>query len=340
MNRYLIGFSSDITKIRNQLFQNFDLLITEEGKKDIQNRIENLPEEFESVFFVLAIGGAISMISSSWREEVVDLYENIRANYERNPYGIHFTLIYIPEYILLLCHPNEKHHKRLLELGNEIRKNELIGVDEPSLSEFKIETPIGQDNRNFPLYFAYTLRQIPVIKMAEFLDYQLTLFKGNFKSFLESILIEYDEENFFLGKTKRVVNRWLEQNQYSTALASKVGDHKSDDLKMKIALEELEWMLVTDSEGNPVIFKAEFKRLMKYTEGLILKNCLPLRVKPICALNAIGFSKRVRLSFYKIHKQLQGTNKINDKYIEFLHTVFSDHFKGEMSTTKAKFSSK
>ena len=61
-------------------------------------------------------------------------------------------------------------------------------------------------------------------------------------------------------------------------------------------------------------------------------------LKPITGITYSGFGKKIRFTYYNIHNRVQQERTINDNYIDFLHAVFPNNFRGKKETTKTKFS--
>ncbi len=342
MNHYLFSFTHDITKIREEILPNLDLLQHKEVQKEIEERIGNLTPEMQQVVLIMFLGTTLLACLPNGGETISKLFLNVKNRLKNKPFVVHSGLVVLVESLLFFEQPNEKQHHFVQKLWQEIKRDELFSEGDDQ-SFFEAIEATDQQSKNFPLYFAFTLRQIPILKMDDFLDYQLPLYEGDFKAFLENILIEFEEhegQSLFKKKTRKAVKKWLKKNQFKKELVSKVGPHKSDDVKMKIVQDYLEWTKLPNSKGEKILFDKDFDRLMKYAKVLVTKDRLPERIKPITGISHVGFGKKIRRSFYDIHLEILGKYRINDKYIEFLHKVFPDKFTGEMSTTKKKFSIK
>lgn len=338
MKHYLFSFNNDITKNRSEILQNFELLDNKEVQKEIQNRLVEFNKTNPELSLFLFFGSMLLLLSQTSREELTEVLFNLKESFEKRPFDIHFSLILVTEYAYLFEHQNKNHINQLKTLEYEVHKNELLKEDVESVLVFKVEEPITQENRNFPLYFAYTLRQMPILKMNDFLTFHLQKYKGDYKSFLESLLIEYEEEDLFLSKTKKAIYKWLDKNKHSMALHSKVGKHKSEDERMGIVLDELDWLRHPTLQNEKVMFDKDIKQLIEYTKILVCDNKLPQSIKPIHGITTKGFSGAIRFTYHKIHERMQGRKPVNDNYIEFLHKVFPGNFTGKLTTTKTKFS--
>ncbi len=336
--RYLLSFSNDITKIRDEVLSNLDILKLEVAKKDLEERIESLSEDQQKALVVISlIGAGILAFSSDARKEVSELFQNLKDSFENRPLDVHFTMILLTEFFYFSVEPNEERYQRLMDLGHVIDKNELIGKkNSQSLLLLRIDGPLSQENKNFPLYFAYTLRHMSILKMNKFLNHQRKIFEGDFIEFVQSILTDNEEEELFIQKTKTAVERWLENNRYLGNPANKKKVLLTDSAKFNIVEEELAWLNQTDNE---IIGESSFNRVMKYVKILVIDDEVAKDIKPLPKINHKGFSKKIRFSFYTIHKLLEGT-KVNDNYIDFLHAVFPHNFTGEKLTTRKKFSCK
>ncbi|MFN8429799.1 MAG: hypothetical protein U0V04_07460 [Spirosomataceae bacterium] len=82
----------------------------------------------------------------------------------------------------------------------------------------------------------------------------------------------------------------------------------------------------------------DFDRLIQLTYELIETDKVPF-IAP--ALSKIDLTNHmIRYTFYLIHRELYGTNKIKDHWIDFIHKVFAQFQDTETTTTRIKFSVK
>ena len=88
-------------------------------------------------------------------------------------------------------------------------------------------------------------------------------------------------------------------------------------------------------QKHPIMSEADFNRLIAYTDHLVLSNTLPDTITSIKQTEISNL--HISYTFYRLHKQLFGTRRIKDSFIEFLHTTFSQFAGTSKTTTKAKF---
>ena len=340
--RSLISFSDDITEARGEILKNFKILDTPKGKKAFSDKIDELTNAKGEVSFTPAVGLMnLLIIASSATGNEDDLpeddffktYVKFKKVLKDRPFDIHYNLVYFTEYMYHMEHQSLQNIKIYENLRFEVYRNEFITIGRNDYKElFKVEKPIDQSNINFPLYFAYTIRQMSILKMNNFLNHQRKIFEGDFDGFIESILIKY--EDLFLGKTKAAVTKWLEHNQYLGSSKNKKRSLMTESMKIRIIEEELAWLSQLEDDGMTTNL---YNRVIKYAKILVLDDKLDDKLKPLPKINYSGFNKKITCSFFTIHKAVRTGRRVNDKYIDFLHAVFPLNFTGGKATTKKKF---
>ena len=108
---------------------------------------------------------------------------------------------------------------------------------------------------------------------------------------------------------------------------------KADSLlKVREILKPLSGL---STQHQPIMPVEDFNRLIEYTIVLVKSNTLPVDIKPI---GQTGISnEHIRFTFYRLHRDLFGTRRINMNFIEFIHAVFTQFSGTDRGTTKQKF---
>jgi len=106
--------------------------------------------------------------------------------------------------------------------------------------------------------------------------------------------------------------------------------------KKKIAKEYLLFLNFYNIHQKKIMSQSNFELLMRYTNYLIEHESLNDNIQPIPQIEISN--EFLRYTFYLIHKELFGTKRIKQIFIDFLHAVFSQFKNIEKSTTKTKFS--
>lgn len=94
--------------------------------------------------------------------------------------------------------------------------------------------------------------------------------------------------------------------------------------------------------GERIISKEDYKRLIKYTTFLIEHKKLPNDIVPIKPIAEFP-KEHIRYSYYRIYQGLYGSKPDRDQFIDFLYAVFPSRFNEnelQWSTTSTKFSTK
>ena len=110
----------------------------------------------------------------------------------------------------------------------------------------------------------------------------------------------------------------------------------SNEEKKECASQILAPLDGLNPQKQPIMTKTEFAQLIEYANHLVTTDTLPVIARPISQI-AIS-NEHLRYTFYRLHKELLGTRRINQNYIEFLHSVFAQFSGTAPTTTKAKFS--
>jgi hypothetical protein len=106
----------------------------------------------------------------------------------------------------------------------------------------------------------------------------------------------------------------------------------------KNAIKRIEFLSGCNVHKQLIMTAQDYKRLVDYVLHLIEFEALPKKIKPIPPTSIS--TEVLRYTFYMLHKQLYGTNRIRNIWIDFLHSAFRQFESQSKTTTKTKFSSK
>lgn len=245
------------------------------------------------------------------------------------------------DYLALLteCHIAKKSMDDVLsKIHNAIYLNEtesstLINdtINNQDLIAAAIEKRKSELTKSINVY-AYGFERLEVINMA--------------LSNLEYIL----EGDTHIQSIPAQIKSWL-QNQQQVYLVNasqlfasdnaatgpkKEKQQKTLQQKKQIAHEYLRFMKGTNLQDKLIMSEIEFDRMISYVYFLLQHDYLPEKIDPIPVVNLpSGF---IRYTFYLLHQKLIGKTRINDSWINFLHTCFGQFSSVDERTTKTKFS--
>lgn len=224
MSLKLFGFGGDITKVREDIEVNIDLLKSEKIQlaliKKLQYIIDSISEEKKKEYDIYEIN------TEAYTPFLVNLFFDrlfipFMVQTSKTPFEINlFSTITLD---LLWCLENYDSFEDIYNLaltkrffldfnreGDSLRtKLKLFRSDKEKLKEFYLNySPIKESSdKKYDFYFAITLRQTSVQKIAAFLGYHQSKFEGDFNSFLEYLLIDYSD--ILPKKTITTVEKWL-----------------------------------------------------------------------------------------------------------------------------------
>ena len=122
--------------------------------------------------------------------------------------------------------------QRQNEVNLDMVTNLLTDIESLNIHSYNIFTENTlSTNAKYPLYFAFTLSQCSIFKIKEFLDFQKSLFEGDFNEFLEISLLKY--QNLFKEEQLFVINNWINKKQSTNTLKSN-DRNKNTDIHLTI----------------------------------------------------------------------------------------------------------
>ncbi|MCR9065180.1 MAG: hypothetical protein NXI00_14505 [Cytophagales bacterium] len=106
----------------------------------------------------------------------------------------------------------------------------------------------------------------------------------------------------------------------------------------EIAYKHLAFFKGTNEYNSKIMKDSDHDTLMDWVYELIETEKVPFIAPPLKQINLTN--NMIRYTFYLIHKELYGTQKIKIAWIDFIHKAFTQFQGTETSTTKTKFSTK
>lgn len=330
----LLGFGKDISKVRNQLLENLEVVkdpnfvdaILEKFKDRLKERedlLEQLMED-EVLFPIQMIIGAFftalfGAMGYNFLKRIAQqpflinrvhcLAVEVLYNLENDDNG---------EEIAFLIKLMQRKHQFFLSEAVQIlkEKGEKAGVEH--YFQFLKEEP--QEDPNFDRFFAYTLRQTTAIQVPNFLKEKQAIYPGDFLEFLDIILIDF--KSIISPKSLKVVKRWLkEERKAINALEN--GRKTGNSLKEKVE----DWIEIPDSyyqikgrldpmqlrrffaflhienngslDDKPFLLKEEVEELLKYGLSYPLKE--PEEKPFSLRLNSYKSLSIVYYAFYQLY---------------------------------------
>jgi len=114
--------------------------------------------------------------------------------------------------------------------------------------------------------------------------------------------------------------------------------HKNIDNINKAIDEHLGYLTTSVPKGEIIMTYEEYVRLKNYISLLVINEEVPFIEYPFQKLNVTD--QTIVYSFYLLHKELLGTKRIKDFFIDFLIKAFTQLQGYTASTIKTKFSVK
>ena len=199
MNIIRLDFGNDITKVRNQLKPNIQML------KNRTFAIELLKKVGGKTPLNKIIDSIIQKITQEQLNNTIDsLIEKINgAKFEINI----FLLLFIEALYAIKPKIERENDKIIEKLIFIINQRAIITND---FKDISVTSSESQNEENYDYFFALMLRQMSLQNITQFLDYHSEKFEGNFHEFLKLCLLEHD--NLLDTKSISVANGWLMQN--------------------------------------------------------------------------------------------------------------------------------
>lgn len=242
----LLGFGTDVSKVRNQLLENLEVIkdpnfveaILEKFEDRLKER-EDLLEQFmedEALFPIQIVIGAVftvlfGFVGYNLLKKIAQqpflinrvhcLAVEVLYNLENDDNGEEIGFL-----IKLMQRKQQSFLSEAVQLLKE--KGEKAGVEH--YFQFLKEEP--QEDPNYDRFFAYTLRQTTAIQVPNFLKEKQANYQGNFLEFLDIILIDF--ESIISSKSLKVAKRWLEEERKAIK-ALENGQKNGNSLKEKTA---------------------------------------------------------------------------------------------------------
>lgn len=156
---------------------------------------------------------------------------------------------------------------------------------------------------------------------------------------------EMYEDNKFLPEYSKFIDKPIEKIiddtaeffAYSNFLTNfeKEFDFIDNTFSANVIEKRLFFLKGNNKSNEKIMNDNDFDRLIAYTSHLLENKQVPeffTTIKPIKISN-----NSITYTYYLIHKDLFGTSKIYDFFIDFLHSIFEQLKNTEKSTLKAKF---
>ena len=327
----LFHLGSDITRVRTELKSNIELLQSEEVLKEVFKNISEDDELKASFGISILFGVAVVYFAPEQGDKIL---EGLKEGFKRiceEIFEIDLSSILLVE--MLWASKSQTPPPFSEELQRELQRLGRVHEVDPwdiLVNGFTLE----QRSTKFPFFFALLLRQMPTTKIHAFLNYQAYRFEGDFRGFLEGILIEYD---FYEQKTTKASNSWLSRSLSKLPVQATANPNEEMGLgrKKKIIIEELAFLKGKNSKGERILFDQTYECLLNYCFQF-LENLQTPRIEQTIAPKGVS-NVEIRYAFYKIHQRIWGTHKIYVEVIYLIHAVFPQ-FRGDINTTLKKFS--
>jgi hypothetical protein len=250
-------------------------------------------------------------------------FESLVQRIESKPFDIYPLAILFVEKVNLIAtndtecfNPINQKVKAYLErrsahLHNSIRKGNLKAMS--SFYRDWVREPLKSTDPDFPVFFAYTLRQISSRNLDFFLQYQLKICTHPFVKLLEDSIEDYP--NLFEPKSIRRVRVWMESN------AEKLANQRK---------QTEGWGQTVTPEGYHKVKgnlspKEISKRLMDFYERKDLNNTKPfLSEERAEKLSKQGLSYPVNepaIKPFKLHFEHGGMTR----FYELMYEIYESH---------------
>ena len=195
-------FADDITRVRKQLKDNIVLFEDTSYTKDFMlNLLEFIKKEYGYIQMKQVIN------SDNFITIATEIYKGLTKYFNEKRFEINFILIYIIEVINSFKEANNDLYQAELTFCWEIISPVFTPNSTAETLFQNIDERIIKFNKS-ELLFVYTLRQMPLNDIQEFLKYHQKNSKIDYEYFLKYILLEY--EPLLLEKTRNIVNVYLE----------------------------------------------------------------------------------------------------------------------------------
>ena len=189
-----------------------------------------------------------------------------------------------------------------------------------SIHSYKILTEnISSTDSRYPLYFAFTLSQCSVFKIKEFLDFQKSLFEGDFNDFLKITVLVY--KNLFSEAQLTLLssinfNKKLELSIFSSESIhnhKEINFNEDNILNIAVCLQ-------------PYIEPNHYEILIKALKGEIIDN--PVHFKG----SSSGFARQLKSLYENDFVQEKNLDKVVDWAIK--NFIFDSRLNGIGQPTK------
>ncbi|MCB0536012.1 MAG: hypothetical protein KDE33_00650 [Bacteroidetes bacterium] len=249
---------------------------------------------------------------------------------------------------------NSNDYAALIRLLSEVDSNQIIqSAIENGL--FLIEENITVDECFNEDYSEIKFKENKQLLLAEITSKSYGIKRVGI---IENALIPYNQfnsTNSIPGKIKSWLNQQLviysssPGNTFPMAIVEGEGvvNNKSEPMPVgnidhsknkTIAYNHLAFFKGHNEYQRKIMQEKDFDRLIQLTYELIETDKVPFITPAISQIDLTNHM--IRYTFYLIHKELFGTNKIKDHWIDFIHKVFAQFQGTETTTTRIKFSVK
>ena len=256
----MLYLSDNITQIRQQIINKIDLLEDKQYVKSIAGHLLPKYENFNREHKIDNENTAkmLFLLEQIKNTGLIDI-KSFKEFLIESRFDIKLLFIYLIEILYGKIYPGDKdsvrHYKLLNEFNIKLYKIlELIELkDNNSLLEILLLfSNTNIDDVSYKMIFAYTLRQMPIEWVNEFLEYhrkEHQKINSDYQSFLNELMLDY--ENIFLPKTKKKVEKWIAIN-YESKEEIKGASQKRQTLALYYIFNQLKLF------DAPVTKKARF----------------------------------------------------------------------------------